>query len=903
MPRTKLRVLKPGLSMLVLALAVFAGCSEKKSDPARPPDDSGPTQPTGPVPASLAPVTANFTANGGAAIEVAARLSTATNDAVPGVPIQFSVASGAGSITAGATTDASGIARATWTLPGAAGTYKAQAAVNWSSGDRSFNSTTGFTAEVKPPPPPALPALAPVVLAAGGGHACYIELTGQAICWGTNGAKELGTAGLWPTQFSIFRTPVEVQQGATKFVEIAAGETHTCALDDTGHAWCWGRNTYGQVGDGSAGNELDAPTAVTGGLAFARIVLGQYHTCGLTTTGQAYCWGGNFTGQLGNDQSANSSVPMPVAGNHLFADLAAGLDRSCGIDTDGQAFCWGGVGNQFVRVPTAAAPGLRFFQIAVTAGHACGRADDGKAWCWGTNTAGQLGNGTTTNSQAPVEVAGGHTFKQLVVGHQHTCGIDSQDQALCWGTNTFGQLGDGSAINSPVPVPVSGNSTFTSLAAAGGFNPNGFTCGIENITPGFVVCWGSNNNGQLGNGPQSSSSVPVRIAGDLQFNEVAAGVFHTCAIDQSALAWCWGNNSTGQLGSGDNVSTQLPVQVSGGIQFKHLSSGRSHTCGLTGRPGAAYCWGNNSAGALGDGTQTSTTSPVPVAGGSGWLQISAGRDLNGHTCGVDSNLQVWCWGDGAQGMIGNGATTTRLVPTRVNLTLNVTNDAVSGVVAGNRYSCAWTRAGDAFCWGYNQYGSLGTGDNANSSTPRQVAGGHHFSSLSASDYHICGIADNGSGLCWGRGINGELGQGSLDNSNVPVAVSGFNGSAGSGHFFQVATGGGEISANARGHACGIESGGQVWCWGYNNQGQLGDQSMTRELVPVKTAIAQPFDYISLGGQFSCGIGHNLYIYCWGAGSFGDGNVLSGGGQTTPRRIFFSTGAGASGGRGGRFPWR
>ena len=847
-------------------LVAFVGCAEKPRDPV----DPDPPGPIGPVPARLIAVSATVTGEAGANVEIAARLATEADAPVPGVDITFTAPSGSGSITANATTDANGVARATWTLPDGAGTHTARASVNWSGGDRTFSASVDFTADVQPPPP-----IVAARVSAGGGHACYLEANGQAICWGLNGDSELGTAGLYPSQFSIHRTPVEVQQGMVVFEEIASGESHTCALDDAGAAWCWGRNVYGQLGTGAAGPAETAPRQVSGGHVLKRIVAGQHHTCGLTQAGQAFCWGGNFTGQLGDGLTVNSPVPSPVSGNHEFADIAVGMDRSCGVRTDGQAFCWGGIGNQFMRTPTLVPGGLTFVEVVVTAGHACGRDRDGRAHCWGTNNSGQLGDGGTTASATPVAVTGNHAFRQLAVGQFHSCGIDAMGKALCWGVNNYGQLGNGvvSGGPSPVPTPVVGNLTFRRLTAAGAINnPHAFTCGL--LESGWVHCWGGNNYGQLGNGPTSASSTPVHVAGERKFAQIETGLFHNCGLEADGTAWCFGNNSARQLDDGTNVYTNLPVAVSGGHRFAKLSGGRPHTCSLD-MTGQALCWGDNSAGQLGNNSTTASGTPVAVTGGMTWSMISASRGGQPHTCAVTTTGEVWCWGRNNTGQIGDGTTTQRLVPTRVPLT-----GTFIQVVAANGYSCALASNGSAFCWGYGQFGSLGHGSFVFTAlNPVQVIGGHDFVQLSARDLFTCALDRNGSAWCWGAGNTAALGNGQTTHSNAPVQVGG-------NHTFKsIVAGGGEISANLRGHTCALDTSGAAWCRGYGAFGQIGDNASTNRLTPVAVYGGHVFSRLSAGGQFTCGIDMHVETRCWGSGTghFGDGNGIVG--SQVPKRIF------------------
>jgi alpha-tubulin suppressor-like RCC1 family protein len=343
---------------------------------------------------------------------------------------------------------------------------------------------------------------------------------------------------------------------------LAAGGVHTCGLTVGGAAYCWGRNFYGTLGDGSTTNST-TPVAVTGGIAFASLTGGAEYNCGLTSGGAAYCWGYGAYGQLGVGTAANSTTPVAVVGDLTLVSVWAGLRHTCGFTRSGEDYCWGynefgqlGDGTTFGRIaPVAVATGGPFLRLAPGLGHTCGLAPGGAAYCWGYNGAGELGNGTTGgNSTTPVAVAGGHTFTSLVADFEHSCGLTGAGAAYCWGYNQYGALGDGTTSNRDTPVAVAGGVTFASLTT---------------------------------------------------------GELHTCGLTSAGAAYCWGLNVSGELGDGTTTNSSTPVAVAGGITFAILTAGGQHTCGQT-SAGAAYCWGLNQFGQLGDGTTTDRTTPVAV---------------------------------------------------------------------------------------------------------------------------------------------------------------------------------------------------------------------------------------------------------------------------------------------------
>jgi alpha-tubulin suppressor-like RCC1 family protein len=346
---------------------------------------------------------------------------------------------------------------------------------------------------------------------------------------------------------------------------------------------------------------------------FQSISAGEQSTCGVTSAGTAYCWGDNIYGELGNGTTNSSTTPVAVSGGLTFQAISVS-GNTCGVTTAGAAYCWG-FGTTISTTPVAVSGGLTFRSISAGTFHSCGVTTAGAAYCWGDNTAGELGNGTTTSSMAPVAVSGSLTFQSVSAGTYYTCGRTSAGAAYCWGDNRYGELGNGTAIIGPTsaPVAVSGGLTFQSISA--GFQ---HACGVT--TAGAAYCWGSNTSGELGNGATTNSTVPTAVSGGLTLQSVSAGGFasgggqfyvdqqFTCGLTTGGMAYCWGDNTFGKLGNGTTTSSTTPVAVSGGLTFQSISPGWGYACGVT--SAGAYCWGDNGAGEFGTGTRTS--SPVPV---------------------------------------------------------------------------------------------------------------------------------------------------------------------------------------------------------------------------------------------------------------------------------------------------
>jgi alpha-tubulin suppressor-like RCC1 family protein len=281
----------------------------------------------------------------------------------------------------------------------------------------------------------------------------------HAYCWGYNLYGQVGDGS---TNYPATPSPVA---GGHQFFQVETNGKHTCGVSyPDRRAYCWGTNSYGELGDNTQTNRL-TPVAVAGSLTMRQVSVGYDHTCGVTTNNLAYCWGYNRYGQNGDSSRVLRRVrPSRVAGAHQFRSVDAGADYTCAVTTGDVAFCWGNgswgqLGNGTADVsfwPRAVAGGIYFTRVTAGLLHTCGETRANLAYCWGHNTRGQLGDGTGASHLTPVPVRGGLSFKQVSVGGFHTCGKTATSVAYCWGWNAFGQLGDGSDTNRSSPVRVAG---------------------------------------------------------------------------------------------------------------------------------------------------------------------------------------------------------------------------------------------------------------------------------------------------------------------------------------------------------------------------------------------------------------------------------------------------------------
>jgi len=353
------------------------------------------------------------------------------------------------------------------------------------------------------------------------------------------------------------------------------------------------------------------------------LAAGTSHSCA-NPHGGAQCWGGNDAGQLGNGSTTQTARPVQVQGlSSNVSTIAAGDRYSCAI-VNGGVWCWGknaagqlGDGSTSEQHTPVAIPSLTTAVSALTAGrgHACAIVGGG-AVCWGANSSGQIGDGSTTDRQAPVAVTGlSSNVVAIAAGYGHTCAVVN-GAVLCWGANADGQLGDTTRDASAVPVPVSG-LTSSATAVATGF---GHSCAIAN---NGVFCWGANDQGQLGDGTTAGSAAALHVMDLGANNNVVAGANYTCAFDQpnfwTGRAYCWGANSRGQLGDGSTTERRLPVGTdvsscgytgpAGGPSV--MATGAEHTCAVQCDHGVA-CWGNGQQGQLGSGSLSDVSSSSAV---------------------------------------------------------------------------------------------------------------------------------------------------------------------------------------------------------------------------------------------------------------------------------------------------
>ncbi|QQG35813.1 MAG: DUF1566 domain-containing protein [Micavibrio aeruginosavorus] len=608
--------------------------------------------------------------------------------------------------------------------------------------------------------------------------------------------------------------PVGGAGTATDWLQISVSTSHACGIKKDRSAWCWGNGLNGRLGNGSTSG-ISAPVEVSGNYTWKYISAGTSHTCGIQSDDTAWCWGSDGTGQLGNGAtSTDQATPVAVSGGGSWLSISAGLLGTCGVKSNGSGYCWG---------------------MEIT---------------------GTLGNGGAASETVNAPTAlndGGATWKFIAApGQNSTCGIKTNDTGWCWGSQADGKLGDGVVFGGSIvsPTAVIGGHTWKAISVA----VTGHTCAIK--SDDTIRCWGYGSYGQRGDGTTSQAQgTPAPLSGGGTWKKISAGGASTCAIKNDDTAWCWGNNGYGQVGNNQfSTAETAPVAVAGGGSWSDISIASNATCGIK-IGGTMNCWGDNTEGVLNYNATTSATSPLGVDDMGPWQAISGGSK---HSCGIKSDGSLWCWGYNTTGQLGNNSILSSNIPVPVN-----GGGIWKAVSPGGNHTCGIKNDDTVWCWGNNGNGQLGDNSTTQRLIPTAINGGGSWRKISAGSSHTCGIKSDDTLWCWGYNGQGQLGDNSTTQRLIPTSVDG------GGSWKTVS------ASTFLYHTCGIKSDDTLWCWGYNSQGQLGDNSTTQRLIPTAINGGGSWKTINTGSQHSCGTKSDDTTWCWGlniSGQLGDNST-------------------------------
>ncbi|MGO8669787.1 MAG: RCC1 domain-containing protein [Capsulimonadaceae bacterium] len=694
----------------------------------------------------------------------------------------------------------------------------------------------------------------PTAVAAGDDDSLALGPGYPIATWGEGNYGELGDGFYWTGPDT---QPGFISVGGTA---VSAGQYHCLSLTSSGTVLAWGNNTYGQLGTGNT-TSYDTPVEVNGLTGVIAVAAGYDHSLALLQNGTVWAWGYNSTGELGNGSTTTSYIPVQVTGLSGVTAISAGSGFSLALCSNGTVWGWGsnfwgqlglgtaGTWDTAPHTTPAQVPGLPTI-TAISAGgnHSLAIDSSGNVWAWGFNMFGQLGNGTTdeTNNPCPAPVEGLTNVVGIAGGGVHSLAVRVDGTAWAWGCNSSGQLGNGTTTNSCVPVEVedpTGNTYLTkvSAVAAGASHSIAIVPPVSPYGVGIVSSWGDNSYGELGNGTTTGSTVPVSLANLpplISMSAIAAGGDHSLIIPAEYPMATFGEGNYGELGDGQSPTGPTPsltyvTPPSGPYEgmlmpsgMTAVSDGQYHCLALS-ATGTVSAWGDNNYGQLGNGGTSSSAIPVAVNGLSGVVAIAAGYY---HSLALLQNGTVWAWGYNSNGELGSGTTSYSYSSTPVQV-VDPTDPTgyltgITAIAAGGDFSLALRSDGCVVGWGSNFWGQLGYGsggfDTANHPTPVPVQDLTNVTTISAGGNHSLAIDANGNVWAWGFNMFGQLGNGTTDETGnpIPVPVTGFN---------EPITG---IAAGGV-HSLAVGPYGYVWAWGSNSSGQLGNGTTNNSSVPVQ----------------------------------------------------------------------
>jgi alpha-tubulin suppressor-like RCC1 family protein len=673
-------------------------------------------------------------------------------------------------------------------------------------------------------------------VSAGSDFAVAISTGGDLYAWGNNAVGQLGLSRIGEPEKAAVKGQI------TSLTAIAAGGRHALAVNNVGDVYSWGDNGSWQLGY-SAGS-TGTPTKVPDPHDMVQVAAGTNHSLAVNTTQQLYTWGGNTSGQLGDGTTANSSIPLPVdLSGEQVKQVAAGNATSYALLQNGTLWAWGrgDLGQLGVGWPTAyeATPvqitglGANVKAVAAGATHALAITTENELYAWGNNANGQLGDGTTDSANSPIKVAElGNNVTAITAGNGFSAAL-AGGALYTWGANAFGQLGTGTLQEQSRPTRVS-LSGVSQISAGSSFL-------LALTSSGNAYAWGANTSQQLGNGASGNTAEPHILTAPKAVS-VAVGYDFTVAASPDGRVQAWGKNDQRQLGNTTTTDASRPVPVAGASSVTQVAAGAFHTLARRG-DGRVLAWGLNDDGQLGDGTVTARASATQVGDLTGVSQVAAGLfhsvALAGGTCYV--------WGDNSYGQVGSSvASTDYHRPQALSVSVSFAT-----IAAGGNYSLALTTDGKIYSWGENgrwlgrQASAI---EPADQPFPIAVPGTPRIVAIAAGLRGAIAVDESKRVWVWGMTPDGANPTTPAEVTTVSQERNASQVAAGNGTFFVVT------------------SGGQVWAWGENGEGQLGLGNTDPAPNPMRVGTSANTVAAGSGSHTAALRGNDLAI--WGSNAAG-----------------------------------
>lgn len=647
-------------------------------------------------------------------------------------------------------------------------------------------------------------------------------------------------------------------------VTAAIGREHACLSGTAATSFCWGNNSHGQAGRGSAGDVSNLPLPVLGPPSFSMLSTGAKFSCGLNSTG-LFCWGLNDELSLGVPGMYWSQVPVRVRDSADVSEIRSGDAHSCVLLNNKSLHCWGrnaegqmGFG-QFTQMglsaPVVAMTSVEKFDLG--ANHGCA-IDDGAVFCWGKNDSGQLGT-AGGNSAVPLPVSGITTAVDIALGDRHSCALLSNNEVKCWGANETGQLGNGTFTPSVTPVSVSGISPSVPKAISSGLGNH--SC--VHLTTDRILCWGQNDKLQLG----STNPGVYLTAQDIGVGGVSkfiAGDKTNC-LQRSNGLFCFGSNNFGALGTGSYFPPMSPTESSVFVFGQNFVPGWLDDIRVSNSarsPIVRPVLSSLNPTIVNSPNPTITfqvTTLYPLNAGSSTLKVngvpSPGLNLSGNTLsgilqtalGIGKNiLEV-----GIRDLAGNYGSLT------IEMSFHPTlADSEPRVVRTSEInSCYLTEGGSVYCWGSNQFGQLGITSERFSSSPIKNPLLKNISQIALARGTLCALDRDGGVYCLGSNESGRLGINnyiSEFSSPVPVKLT-----------FAVPV---TKLFGGENNFCALHSDNTLSCWGGNLNSNLGSASF---ILPSPTVVAWNLKSVALGHSHCCYLYLNGTLSCRGSNFYGE----------------------------------